>query len=288
MKLLNFYSNNEIHLGIKTNDGIIDVKKTVLKNKSDLPTSLIDIIKTSHNNKAFLNRYLKLQPEIISSRHIKFAPSVPFPNKILCIGLNYSSHAKEISTSQPNVPTIFSKFNNSLVGHKSPIHLPKDLFKFDYEAELVIVIGKEAHNVSIDDAPSHIFGYSIGNDFSARDIQFITPQWLIGKSCDDFAPLGPYIVTSDEIDPENLYIKTEVNGVLCQYSNTKNMIFNCYDIVSYISKYITLVPGDVIYTGTPEGVILGQPKDKQVWLKPGDKIDITIEKIGTLSNTLAE
>lgn len=286
MKLLNFYSNDKICLGIKTEKGIIDVEKTVLKNKCHLPTSLNEIITTSHNNKDYLKQYLEIEPVLISEDDMIYAPSVPNPGKILCIGLNYNSHTNEVAFKQPEVPTIFNKFNDSLIGHNSPLRLPEEAEKFDYEAELVIVMGKTAHNVSKEESLSYVFGYTIGNDFSARDLQLLTGQWLIGKACDDFAPLGPYIVTSDEINPDNLNIKCEVNNVLCQSSNTKNMIFSCSDIISYISKYITLRPGDIIYTGTPEGVILGHPTESQTWLKAGDKIHITIENIGTLSNTL--
>lgn len=286
MKLLHFIENNKAKLGIKTNKGIIDVEKTVLENNSTLPTTLIDLMTNSNNDTNYLKQYLNLVPTFISEDKITYAPSVPCPGKILCIGLNYYSHTNEINYEQPKIPTIFSKFNDCVVAHNSEIRLPKDTFKFDYEAELVIVIGKTAHNVSKEDALSYVFGYSVGNDFSARELQLLTTQWLIGKSCDDFAPLGPYIVTRDEIDPNNLDIKCEVNGQLCQSSNTNNMIFSCADIISYISKYITLKPGDIIYTGTPDGVILGKNENEQNWLKSGDKIDISIENIGTLSNTL--
>lgn len=286
MKLLHFYSNDKIYLGIKTKEGIINVEETVISNKSTLPTTLDNLLKVSRNDKNFLKEYLDLKPVLASEENITFAPSVLSPGKILCVGLNYFSHTIEVDFKQPEIPTLFSKFNDSLVGHNSPIRLPEEASKFDYEAELVIIMGKTAHNVPKEEALSYVFGYSIGNDFSARDLQLLTGQWLVGKACDDFAPLGPYIVTSDEIDPDNLDIKCEVNGVVCQSSNTKNMIFNCANIISYISKYITLKPGDIIYTGTPEGVILGHPADKQNWLKAGDKIDVTIENLGTLSNTL--
>ena len=131
-----------------------------------------------------------------------------------------------------------------------------------------------------------MFGYTAGDDFSARDLQLLPGQWLIGKACDDFAPIGPYIVTYDEINPDNLKIECKVNGEVRQSSNTKNMIFSCAEIVSYISKYITLNPGDIIYTGTPEGVILGQSPSKQKWLQSGDRVQVTIENIGTVTNTL--
>lgn len=286
MRLLHFYENRKLYLGIWTQKGIINIAKTVAANNSELPTTWNDILMQTENNLIFLEEYLKLTPVFSQKENIIFAPSVPNPEKILCIGLNYDSHIKEVKLEHPKEPTIFSKYNTCLTGHNSSIHLPTDAVKFDYEAELVIIMGKTAHNVSEAEALSYVFGYSVGNDFSARDLQMLNGQWLLGKACDGFAPLGPYIVTADEVNPNHLEIKCEVNGVLRQHSNTQNMIFNCATIISYLSKYITLKPGDIIFTGTPEGVILGEPEEKQQWLKAGDQVTITIEKIGTLSNTL--
>ncbi|MFJ8064727.1 fumarylacetoacetate hydrolase family protein [Psychrobacillus sp. NPDC096426] len=158
--------------------------------------------------------------------------------------------------------------------------------RVDYEAELVLIIGKEAKNVSKEDALSYVFGYTVGNDLSARSLQFLSGQWLLGKSLDHFAPIGPYLVTSDEIDPYNLAIECKVNGEVRQSANTKDMIFDCSTIISYVSKHITLKPGDVIFTDTPQRVVIGYPEDEQVWLKSGDKVEVSIEKIGTLINTL--
>lgn len=288
MKLLHFFEDNQLYLGIQTQKGILNVNKTVAANNSSLPTTLEDIFIQVQNDFSYLDQYLDLSPVFSQAENITFAPSVPNPEKILCIGLNYDSHIKEVKLEHPKVPTIFSKYNTCLTGHKSKIHLPKDAQKFDYEAELVIIMGKTAHNVSKADALSYVFGYSVGNDFSARDLQMQTGQWLLGKACDDFAPLGPYIVTANEANPDHLDIKCEVNGILRQHSNTQNMIFDCAAIISYLSQYITLKPGDIIYTGTPEGVILGEPKNRQQWLKAGDQITVTIEGLGTLSNTLVE
>jgi 2-keto-4-pentenoate hydratase/2-oxohepta-3-ene-1,7-dioic acid hydratase in catechol pathway len=179
---------------------------------------------------------------------------------------------------------LFSKYNNALSAHNGKIKLPvKVAVKFDYEVELVIIIGKEAHDVSESDALSYVAGYATGNDFSARDLQLETGgQWMIGKTPDGFAPLGPYMVTADQIDPDKLKVECRVNGETRQSSTTADFIFNTRQMVSYISRYITLQPGDIIFTGTPEGVILGKPKDQQVWLKPGDKIACSVEKLGEL------
>ena len=209
------------------------------------------------------------------------------PEKIICVGLNYVDHAKESNMDIPTYPVLFSKFNNALAAHNQTISLPKDAQKFDYEAELVIVIGKEASKISKEEALSYVFGYTVGNDFSARDLQFRSGQWLLGKSCDDFAPIGPVLVTSDELDPQNLDIKCTVNGELRQSANTRDMIFDCATIISYVSQFMTLKPGDIIFSGTPDGVILGNPEEKQQWLKSGDEVCITIENIGDLVNVLA-
>ncbi|WP_075720349.1 fumarylacetoacetate hydrolase family protein [Roseburia sp. 499] len=286
MRLLHFYENRKLYLGIWTQKGIINIAKTVAANNSELPTTWNDILMQTENNLLFLDQYLNLSPVFSQIENITFAPSVPNPEKILCIGLNYDSHIKEVKLEHPKEPTIFSKYNTCLTGHNSSIHLPPNAIKFDYEAELVIIIGKKAHNVSQAEALSYVFGYSVGNDFSARDLQMLNGQWLLGKACDEFAPLGPYIVTANEVNPNHLDIKCEVNGIMRQHSNTQNMIFNCAAIISYLSTYITLKPGDIIFTGTPEGVILGEPEEKQQWLKSGDQVTITIEKLGTLSNTL--
>lgn len=286
MRLLHFYENRKLYLGIWTQKGIINIAKTVAANNSELPTTWNDILMQTENNLLFLDQYLNLSPVFSQIENITFAPSVPNPEKILCIGLNYDSHIKEVKLEHPKEPTIFSKYNTCLTGHNSSIHLPPNAIKFDYEAELVIIIGKKAHNVSQAEALSYVFGYSVGNDFSARDLQMLNGQWLLGKTCDEFAPLGPYIVTANEVNPNHLDIKCEVNGIMRQHSNTQNMIFNCAAIISYLSTYITLKPGDIIFTGTPEGVILGEPEEKQQWLKSGDQVTITIEKLGTLSNTL--
>lgn len=286
MRLLHFYENRKLYLGIWTQKGIINIAKTVAANNSELPTTWNDILMQTESNFLFLDQYLNLSPVFSQIENITFAPSVPNPEKILCIGLNYDSHIKEVKLEHPKEPTIFSKYNTCLTGHNSSIHLPPNAVKFDYEAELVIIMGRTAHNVSQAEAFSYVFGYSVGNDFSARDLQMLNGQWLLGKACDGFAPLGPYIVTVDEVNPDHLDIKCEVNGIMRQHSNTKNMIFNCAAIISYLSTYITLKPGDIIFTGTPEGVILGEPEEKQQWLKSGDQVTITIEKLGTLSNTL--
>lgn len=211
---------------------------------------------------------------------------VTSPEKIICVGLNYLGHIEESKVKEtPKEPVLFSKFNNALAAHNEKIPVPTVGEQFDYEAELVMVIGKEAKNVSKEEALSYVFGYSVGNDLSIRDLQFKSGQRLLGKTADKFAPVGPYLVTANSIDPTHLAISLKRNGEIVQSSNTKYMIFDCAAIISYISQHMTLKPGDLIFTGTPEGVILGHPEDQRDWLKPGDELEVVIEDIGILRNT---
>ena len=179
---------------------------------------------------------------------------------------------------------LFNKYNNTLNCHGGTVKLPVEVaHNFDYEVELVIVIGRKAKNVTEADALSYVAGYCTGNDFTARDLQLETGgQWMAGKTPDDFAPLGPYLVTADQIDPDQLKIECRVNGETRQSSSTSDFIFNTRQQIAYISRILTLQPGDIIFTGTPEGVIQGKPKDQRVWLKPGDAIACSVEKLGEL------
>jgi len=214
------------------------------------------------------------------------------PGKIVCIGLNYRAHAQEANLKIPSVPILFNKYNNALAPHNCTIKLPprEVAYKFDYETELLIVIGKQARNAPEAEALNYVAGYCTAHDFSARDLQLETPstQWMIGKTLDSFGPIGPYFVSADRVgDPSDLTIETFVNGERRQSSNTSFMIFNPQKLIAYITKMWTLEPGDIIWSGTPEGVILGYPKEKQVWLKAGDQIVSSIEKLGQLKFTLA-
>ncbi len=207
--------------------------------------------------------------------------------KIICVGLNYRKHAEETKAAIPEFPILFNKFHNTITAHGSEIAIPRTTTRLDYEAELVIVISKQAKYVPREEALNYVFGYCCVNDLSARDLQLRTPQWMLGKIGDGFSPIGPYLVTADEVgNPNELAIKARVNGELRQNSNTADMIFPCDEIVSYISQHLTLVPGDIILTGTPEGVVLGLPKEQRVYLQPGDVVTIEIEKLGSLTNRL--
>ncbi len=225
---------------------------------------------------------------LVGEDEVEFLGCVPRPSKIICVGLNYRSHALETGMPIPEVPVIFSKFSDTVSGHRQLIPVPPNATQIDYEGELGLMIGKETFCAGRDEALARVFGFFPANDFSARDLQLRTSQWLIGKTPDAFCPVGPYLVTADEAgDPDSLRIQTHVNGELRQDSSTSDMIFSCSSIVSYISQYVRMRPGDIILTGTPSGVILGKPSSQRNWLKKGDEISVTIERLGTLTNRLA-
>lgn len=297
MKLLTFIRQDQYRLGVKINDGVLDVQGalSLLPPAKTMPTTIHEVLDGGDEGLAALRSYVDLVQQsmdvvrscILPESSLTFGPCVTHPNKIICVGLNYRKHAEETNAPIPEYPILFNKFNNTLAGAGEQIPLPKVSQKVDYEAELVIVIGKTAKYVSKENALSHVFGYCSVNDLSARDLQLRTHQWLLGKSCDKFSPLGPYLVTADEVgNPNNLEIQCLVNGEVRQHSNTSDMVFYCDEIVSYISQHMTLVPGDIIMTGTPEGVVLGYPPEKQVYLKDGDQVTIQIEKLGSLTNTM--
>ncbi|MGC8585020.1 MAG: fumarylacetoacetate hydrolase family protein [Thermoplasmata archaeon] len=208
--------------------------------------------------------------------------------KILLVGKNYYEHIREMNSQTSEKPTFFSKTKNTLIGHNQKILKNKEVKKLDYEIELGIIIGKKGKYIEKKDADDYIFGYTITNDISARDFQYsFNNQWFLGKSMDTFFPTGPYIVTKDEIDdPMNLNLKLRVNDQIRQESNTKNMIFDIFYLISFISTYITLEPGDIISTGTPSGVAQG--RGEGYFLKDGDVIEAEIEKIGILKNVVKD
>lgn len=205
------------------------------------------------------------------------------PPKLICIGLNYREHARETNKPIPAVPVVFSKFASAITGPEAPIIIPPVTKKVDYEVELGVVIGKGGRNIPEEEALEHVFGYTIINDVSARDLQNETSQWLKGKTIDTFAPMGPVVVTRDEIaDPQNLRLFMKRNGEIVQDANTADMIFPVAELIHYLSTLFTLEPGDVLATGTPEGVIMGQKEPR--WLQEGEVLEAGIEGIGVLRN----
>jgi 2-keto-4-pentenoate hydratase/2-oxohepta-3-ene-1,7-dioic acid hydratase in catechol pathway len=276
-------------LGVRTEAGILDVVAAEQDFRMGVPTTIDAVFEGLRDNGALVRIVDKVQNSagadryMVAEQNAPFGPCVTRPEKIIGIGLNYRKHAAEVGQPVPKQPILFNKFNSALNNCGGTIAVSKiPAEQFDYEAELVIVIGRTANNVSEAEASNHIFGYATGNDFSARDLQRRSSQWMLGKTCDGFAPVGPWLVTADQVDGNNLRIGCKVNGEVRQDSSTSDMVFNCQQLVSYISKHMTLKPGDIIFTGTPEGVISGYPKDKQVWLKPGDRVVTSIEKLGEL------
>lgn len=276
MKLCNIIVDNETHLALMTSRGVVDVTAAGYSGSMD---QLIAGACTCRLLEMEMDESLPVVEKPV------FGNVVDRIGKLVCVGLNYRSHATGINMKVPEYPVLFSKFDNALVPSGTPVELPAWESSYDYEAELVIVIGKETWNVSEAEAMDHVFGYTCGNDFSLRDAQMRSGQWLIGKSLPGFGPCGPCIVTADGYDPDKpKSIRSYVNGQLRQDGSTGDMIFSCASIISYASKYIKLCPGDLIFTGTPSGVALeGQEKH---WLKPGDVVDIEIEGIGKLTNSM--
>jgi len=224
----------------------------------------------------------------ISLDDVTLLSPVSSPPKIVCLGLNYRDHAEEQGKDAPDEPILFMKPRTAIIGPDHAIIRPKMVKQLDYEAELAVVIGEKGKNIPVSEAEKHIFGYTAFNDVSARDIQFKDKQWTRGKSFDTFAPMGPCITTANQIgDPNNLRVRTRVNGELRQDSSTKNMVFNFYEIVHHLSQVMTLEPGDIIATGTPAGVgVFMKPRPR--FLSPGDLVEVEIEKIGILSNIVSK
>ncbi len=298
MKLTAF-KDREGHerIGVKTDQGIVDLKKASerYQPRHPLPQSIHEAISDGRQATANIEEFMKelagkaMADLLVDETTVEFMPCVPNPGKLICVGLNYRKHAEETGSPIPQYPILFNKFNNSLAAHREKVRIPNETEQMDYEVELAVVIGKEAQRVKEEEALNYVYGYCTVNDLSARDLQFRTNQWLLGKSGDGFCPLGPYLVTTDEIDdPNSLWMKTYVNGELRQNSNTSDMIFHCNQIISYVSRYMTLQPGDIILTGTPEGVAMGYPVGLQPFLKPGDEVIVEIEKLGALSNRMIE
>lgn len=295
MKLLNFYINGVEQLGVHTEKGILDIRAAATIYQMTVPLHITEVVEKGKEaitaltkiQEISLNNYAKHKELFYEENTLQFAPCVTKPEKIICIGLNYRKHAEETNAPIPTFPVVFSKYRNALTGHKSIVPIPPGAKSVDYEVELAIVIGKKAKDIAIEDAHNYVFGYCCANDLSERDWQMRTSQWVLGKTCDQFAPIGPYLVTADEInDPQSLEIKCYVNGEVRQHSNTSDMIFRCDEIISYLSHHMTLEPGDIILTGTPEGVVFGLPETERVYLKATDRVIVEIEKLGKLEITM--
>lgn len=294
MLLLTFRQNEEYFLGVKTEQGILDVaaanRVIGVRDLADTPSALYSAgLSALPELSAFVASALTRSERpawLLDEGGLDIGPCLPRPGKIICIGLNYRNHARESKMEIPAVPVLFSKFQNAVAAPGESVPLPPNAEKYDYEAELAVVIGKRARYVSEENALEFVLGYCCANDVSERELQGKTSQWLLGKSLDKFLPLGPYLLTADEVkDPQNWPVRCWLNGELRQNSNTADMIFSVAQLVSFISQYMTLEPGDLISTGTPEGVILGMPRPR-AWMKPGDTMTVEIGPLGRLTNPL--
>lgn len=296
MKIVTFRRGEELRLGIAHDGRVIDVADAASELGLDAPATPDTFYAQGLDALPSLREVAQgAAPALagdgaawlFAESELTLGPVVPAPQKILCVGLNYLRHAEESGMAPPKTPVLFSKFANSIAATGDDVPLPFEAKEYDYEAELVAVIGRRARRVSEADALSYVLGYANGNDVSARDLQMLTGQWLLGKTLDRFLPLGPYLVTADEIDdPQAMQVRCWMNGELRQDSDTSDMIFSVAQVVSYASRYMTLEPGDVISTGTPEGVILGRPV--KTWLAPGDEVVVEIGPLGRLVNRMTE
>lgn len=284
MKLTNFYNDRKLSVGLVEDSCILDLTA----GSNGKIASMEELIAMGSAGLQEASAAAENAPKYALSS-LQFAPVVTKPEKIFCIGLNYLSHATEEKEALPKYPEVFNKYNNVLAAHGEKIPVPAAAGQIDYEAELVVVIGKEANCVSEKDAMDYVFGYTCGNDVSARQEQFRVTQWCVGKTCNKFGPVGPCIVTKDAIDGEKLDIRMYCNGELRQHDNTANLLFKIPHLVSYLSQYITLKPGDLIFTGTCAGCITGivDQDGNHPWLKSGDELVVEIEGIGQLCNTIA-
>ncbi len=274
----------DMRLGIWLGETIVDCAAVGI---AGMPATLADALNGGASALDSLRNLAADPPQdaLLPADQETLGPCVPQPGKILCVGLNYAKHAAEGGQAIPETPVLFSKFNNSLAGPDEDVPLPASAVEYDYEVELSAVIGKRTRDVSVEDALDHVAGYCCSNDISARDLQMLTGQWLLGKTLDKFLPLGPWLVTADEVpDPQALGLRCWLNGELRQDSNTADMIFSVAEIVSYTSRYMTLEAGDVISSGTPEGVIMGM--DPRVWMVAGDVVSVEVDGLGRLTNCL--
>ncbi len=282
MKLVTFTHNNYSRFGAVDGEEVVDGVGEV-----DIPAALANFISAGEPALHAMQKRIASGNHRIPLAEVKLKAPIPRPGKYLAIALNYPDHITETGRTRPEFPSFFTKQSTCVIGNGEAIQRPKVSDKLDYEGELAFVIGKRCRHVPVDKAHEVIAGFTIANDVSVRDWQFRSPTFTVGKSFDTCGPLGPWIVTSDEIgDPHNLDIKTWVDDELRQDSNTKHMLFNCYEMVAYLSQAMTLEPGDVISTGTPSGV--GVKMEPRGYLKPGQTVTVEIEKIGKLVNPVIQ
>lgn len=282
MKLVTFTHENQTRVGAVVDDMVVDSQ-----DNEGIPQDMITFLTAGGVALETMRKLIVNGNNRIEMTDVKLEAPVPRPGKYLAISLNYDDHIEETGQEKPEYPTFFNKQTTCVIAPGAAIHRPKVSEKLDYEGELALVIGKRCRHVPEERAHEVIAGYTIANDVSVRDWQFRSPTFTLGKSFDTHGPVGPWIVTPDEIvDPHNLELKTWIDDELRQSSNTRHMIFNCYQMIAYLSTVMTLEPGDIIATGTPSGV--GVKMKPRGYMKPGQTARIEIEKIGVLSNPVVE
>lgn len=295
MKLVTFSQDSQAKLGIAVSGHVVDVSQVadVFGVGGQQPSSVLEFLERGDKARQSVEAVWKFCSDakrlndlqaagVLTPEHeVEYLPPITNPNKIICLGQNYRGHVQEMKRELPQYPTFFAKYSNTLLGHRRPFVMPAVSDKVDYEGELAIVIGRKGKNIPKEKALDYIGGYSPFNDISVRDFQRRTLQWLQGKTFDGSGPMGPALVTADEVrDPGNLDLTLRLNGTVMQHGNTSDLIFDLPTVINYISQVLTLLPGDIISTGTPEGV--GFARDPQVFLKPGDKVQLEISQVGTL------
>jgi len=312
MRLVTYQHEGQSRVGAQLDERVVDLNRAYhaalrhMGNEDELavadlrvPADMIGLLnggetslRAAQQALAFVGRQLEVEGNTLKQQGIVYAlenvtllQPVMRPGKVICLGLNYRDHAAEAGMAVPDYPVLFHKVAGSLIGHNQPIVVPRTSSKIDYEGELAIIIGRRGKYIAEDEALSYVAGYTVANDVSARELQFRTSQWTTGKMLDTFGPLGPALVTRDEVPDANaLHIQTILNGQVMQDGNTADMIFRVPFIVSYISEICTLEPGDVILTGTPPGI--GNTRSPQVFMKPGDTVTVEIEGVGKLTNAV--
>lgn len=288
MKLINYISDGKVKLGIQLEGGILETDK--VDGSKDLPKSTDEVILGGEAALKKLEGIINSEANLLPEEEIEYAPAVLNPSKILCVGLNYAKHVKEGGKDTrplPTAPVWFNKFGSSLIGHKQKVVRCTESQQHDYEAEIVVVIGKKGKHIPKENAMDYVFGYTLGNDISARDLQFRSGQWLIGKAADTFGPIGPCIVTADAINIDNANLIGEKNGEVRQSSFVSNMIFDIPTLINDVSNIFELNPGDIIFSGTCEGVIMNRmPPLEKDWLKTGDIVRVISDEIGELINEI--
>jgi 2-keto-4-pentenoate hydratase/2-oxohepta-3-ene-1,7-dioic acid hydratase in catechol pathway len=292
MHLVTYESNKKWCAGLIVDENIVDATTAAIAADIKFQTDWIsnrEIIHLKPDQQSQLERAAfdiadapPSKLDVFPVEEARLGPPIPDPDKIICLGLNYRSHVEETGLATYQIPILFAKYRNALTGPTGPIILPGLSEQIDYEGELAVVIGRRGKNITSAQALDYVAGYMAFNDVSARDLQFQAGQWLPGKTLDTFAPCGPALVINEIDDPQSLDISTRINGQTMQQSNTCNMIFPVPEILAYLSQLMTLEPGDIIATGTPEGV--GFKRNPPVFLRDGDVVEVEIEKIGTLRN----